>query len=533
MRRWIVISAATLFAILASTLPLVAMFAIDQDNANETLQLYVNDRASYTALRGERTLENAKQALVRAQAIDGADCSSEHMGQMGQVAVDAHSIEDVGYFRSGQLVCTRLGVISPPARAHAGDLDLGDEYSLHFAEQPILFKGKPRIELRRGDYGVLIMPGRFTDLVGHPDTTLGLATNQGHVLEVSGSADSQIIKALISGEPFVTSSRYVYATHAVNDDLVAFALIDREHARYKTSVDWRYILLVGGGISFTLIGFIVWVSRLQLSPAKTLEQAIRNREFVVHYQPIIELSTRRCIAAEALVRWQQQGGRLVPPDQFIPLAEASGLISSLTNLVVETVTSEMGTLLRSKSDLHVSINISVHDIESAQFLLGLTAATAKAGIDPSQIWLEVTERSFMNVPAARRTIAAARDAGFRIAVDDFGTGYSSLALLDGLPLDALKIDKSFVDAIGHDAAQNIVTRHIIGMAHELKLAMIAEGVETREQETYLKNAGVQFGQGWLYAKALPAEQFIALLTCSPSDEGLDNHGNLRVLEHEA
>ncbi|WP_144267621.1 EAL domain-containing protein, partial [Comamonas thiooxydans] len=346
-------------------------------------------------------------------------------------------------------------------------------------------------------------------------------------------------------------------------DLVAFALIDREHARYKTSVDWRYILLVGGGISFTLIGFIVWVSRLQLSPAKALEQAIRNREFVVHYQPIIELSTRRCIAAEALVRWQQQGGRLVPPDQFIPLAEASGLISSLTNLVVETVTSEMGTLLRSKSDLHVSINISVHDIESAQFLLGLTAATAKAGIDQSQIWLEVTERSFMNVPAARKTIAAARDAGFRIAVDevtersfmnvpaarktiaaardagfriavdDFGTGYSSLALLDGLPLDALKIDKSFVDAIGHDAAQNIVTRHIIGMAHELKLAMIAEGVETREQETYLKNAGVQFGQGWLYAKALPAEQFIALLTCSPSDEGLDNHGNLRVLEHEA
>ncbi len=113
----------------------------------------------------------------------------------------------------------------------------------------------------------------------------------------------------------------------------------------------------------------------------------------------------------------------------------------------------------------------------------------------------------MNAPIARQTIEAARSAGFRVAIDDFGTGYSSLSLLEGLPLDALKIDKSFVDVIDRGVATSVVTPHIISMAHGLTLAVIAEGVETADQQAYLKEAGVQFGQGWFYSKALPPEQF--------------------------
>ena len=506
-RRSTIICIATALAVLASILPLIGLSGMLHRQASKAQRQYVSDYASWTAMRVERTLDNAKQALARAQKINRTDCSPEHRKQMGQVVADAHSVEDVGYFSNGALVCTRLGTVSPPAPARAADMDLGHGYSLTYAEQPVLFEGKPRVGLRLGDYGVLITPGRLTDLVGYTDMTLGVAT-QGNVLELSGPADAKDIQALLSGRRFGTGVRYVFASRPAAG-LSAFALVDREQAGSATPIDWRYILPIGAVISLVLIGIIVKVSRLQLSPEKTLELAIRNREFVVHYQPIMDLVTGRCIAAEALVRWRQQDGQVVPPDQFIPLAEASGFISSLTDLVIEIVIAEMGPLLRGDPGLHVSINIPARDMESGRFLPELTAALARAGIDPSQVWLEVTERGFMDAPAATQAIETARAAGYRIAIDDFGTGYSSLALLEGLPLDALKIDKSFVNAIGHDAAQSVVAPHIIRMAHALKLAMIAEGVETPEQEAYLKQAHVQFGQGWLYAKALPAEQFQA------------------------
>ncbi len=199
---------------------------------------------------------------------------------------------------------------------------------------------------------------------------------------------------------------------------------------------------------------------------------------------------------------------IVLPDQFIPLAEASGLISPLTDLVIECALKEMGPLLQGDDDLHVSINIPAVDMESGCFLPGLAAAISMAGIAPAQIWLEVTERGFINVSAATKAMTMARNAGYRILVDDFGMGYSILSMLEGLPLDALKIDKSFIGAIGGDAAQSIVTPHIIAMAHELKFSIIAEGIETIDQVNYLKSANVQFGQGWLYSEALPLERFI-------------------------
>jgi sensor c-di-GMP phosphodiesterase-like protein len=166
-------------------------------------------------------------------------------------------------------------------------------------------------------------------------------------------------------------------------------------------------------------------------------------------------------------------------------------------------------MLTAERSVHIAINIAACDMESGRFLPILKAALARSGVSPSQIWLEATERSFMDAEAARRTIEAARAEGHMVAVDDFGTGYSSLSLLETLPLDALKIDRSFVAAIGKDTATSIVTPHIIDMAHSLKFNIVAEGVETAEQEEYLRKAGVEFVQGWLYAKALPADAFVA------------------------
>ena len=173
------------------------------------------------------------------------------------------------------------------------------------------------------------------------------------------------------------------------------------------------------------------------------------------------------------------------------------------------VIADMRDALAADRDLHIAINLCASDIETGRVLQVLDRVLAGSGIAPQQIWLEATERGFINAEAARVTLALVRERGYAVAIDDFGTGYSSLASLQSLPLDALKIDKAFVDTIALDAATSSVTPHIIAMARGLKLQIVAEGIETRAQADYLTAQQVEYGQGWLFAKALPAADFLA------------------------
>jgi sensor c-di-GMP phosphodiesterase-like protein len=155
----------------------------------------------------------------------------------------------------------------------------------------------------------------------------------------------------------------------------------------------------------------------------------------------------------------------------------------------------------------VSINVSADDLRTFRFLNLLTAALRGTGVAPLQIRIEATERSFMNADATRGVIAAFRAAGHPVYIDDFGTGYSSLSYLQTFEVDVLKIDKSFVDTIAQDTASSVVAPHIIAMAHELGLEIVAEGVESGTQAIWLLDKGVQYAQGWYYAKAMPVDEF--------------------------
>ena len=257
-----------------------------------------------------------------------------------------------------------------------------------------------------------------------------------------------------------------------------------------------------------IVGIVVWLSRRRLSLMGELKIAIERREFFVHYQPIIALDTGVCVGAEALIRWRRPDGSIIRPDLFIPVAEESDLILPITDQVIACVIADMRAALVADRELHIAINLCASDIETGRVLDVLERALDGTGIEAQQIWLEATERGFINVEAARATIDKARARGHAVAIDDFGTGYSSLSSLQNLPLDALKIDKSFVDTIGTDAATSSVTPHIIAMARTLNMLIVAEGIETQQQADYLLERKVEFGQGWLFAKALPAAEFL-------------------------
>ena len=289
------------------------------------------------------------------------------------------------------------------------------------------------------------------------------------------------------------------AANAANTSDATFT--ERLHA-----LPWTWLLAgVAGGLTLSAWLGLLMVRRL--SPVGQLSDAVRRHQFIVAYQPIVDLTTRRCIGAEALVRWKHQN-RIVRPDHFIPLAEHRGLIQAITDQVFDTVLLELGEFLQRYNELYVSINLSASDLTSRRFLERLTPALAAANIAPGQIRIEATERCFLDADAAKEVIQAFRDAGHPVYIDDFGTGYSSLSHLQNFQVDALKIDKSFVDTVDQDSASSSVASHIIDMALTLHVQVVAEGIEREEQACYLRTRGAQFGQGWLFSAPLTAPDFI-------------------------
>jgi sensor c-di-GMP phosphodiesterase-like protein len=232
--------------------------------------------------------------------------------------------------------------------------------------------------------------------------------------------------------------------------------------------------------------------------------AIKNHEISVVYQPIVHLQSGESVGAEALIRWQQQDGTLLTPDAFIPLAEQTGLVTQLTEQVIEILFHELGDWLHNHPHHHISVNMGVHDIRSLHILEVIRPYLARYRVKPGQIAFEITERGFADPKITAPVIAQYREAGHAIYIDDFGTGYSSLSYLQDLDVDILKIDKSFVDALEYKN----VTPHIIEMAKALNILMVAEGIETPGQAAWLRKQGVQYGQGWLFSKALPKDEFI-------------------------
>ncbi|WP_371322448.1 EAL domain-containing protein [Dechloromonas sp. ZY10] len=251
--------------------------------------------------------------------------------------------------------------------------------------------------------------------------------------------------------------------------------------------------------------------RMELESA--LRQAIQHNELELHFQPKIELAGDRLCGAEALLRWRH-AGRLIPPDQFIPVAEDSGLILEIGDWVTaRCLEHARDWQQRGASPLPLAINLSPRQFWRRRPAQEILARLATSGLPPSVLEVEVTESLLLNADSgATEELEALRRAGIRVALDDFGTGYSSLSYLQRLPIGVLKIDKSFIRALdtadqGENRRAGELVRAIIAMAHSLSLSVVAEGVETPVQLAELRDLGCDIVQGYFYSRPLPAEEF--------------------------
>ena len=269
-----------------------------------------------------------------------------------------------------------------------------------------------------------------------------------------------------------------------------------------------------------------------LTLERELERALRCGEFEVYFQPIVQLGTRRLVGFEALTRWNHPERGLVPPGEFIPVAEESGLILAITRWCLGEVARMLPALSAACSPQtsgtgssppppFVSVNVSGHDLMQPDFAGTVLAILAQAGVAPSRLKLEVTESMLMKDPvSAGRVLQACRDSGMRIAIDDFGTGYSSLSYLSRLPITTLKIDRSFVQSMTSDPTSRKIVSTILHLARELEISVVAEGIEHESEAQALTTMGCDYAQGYLFGRPLPFETTLELArTRDPSCSG--------------
>ncbi len=247
-----------------------------------------------------------------------------------------------------------------------------------------------------------------------------------------------------------------------------------------------------------------------------LRKALELGEFVIHYQPKVSLADGSILGVEALLRWYHPDLGMVPPAEFIPLAEETGLIVPIGAWVLGAACAQVARWHRmGHTGLDLAVNISARQFQEKNLVATIAAAVADSGLAAARIELELTESVIMrDAPEAARRLKELTALGIRLAIDDFGTGYSSLGYLRTFPLHALKIDRSFIRDIDRDPNSAALAKAIIAMAAGLKLKVVAEGVETREQLARLREFGCQELQGYLFSKPLPADELAALL-----DEG--------------
>jgi len=372
-----------------------------------------------------------------------------------------------------------------------------------------------------GDILLRQVADRLITTVRHSDTVARLGGDEFTLLlpELHGPEDAartarKILRTI--RKPFSLEGREVFATPSIgiamfpeDGEDVDTLLKNADTAMYRAKDEGRD--------NFQLYTSAMNVHALKrLSLESGLRRALPNRELRLWYQPVVNLADGEIHGFEALLRWQHPMLGLVPPSEFVPVAEATGLIVPIGPWVLRTACEQVRAWQEtSQRPLSVAVNLSARQFEQADLTEQINRALDETGLPPETLELEIVESSAMrNAESAIKTLAQIKNTGVRISIDDFGVGYSSLSYLRRLPIDTLKIDRSFVRDITIDPGDAAIVTAVVGLARTLKLRVVAEGVETREQLDFLRRQGCDRMQGYLMSAPLPPSDCLSFIESS-------------------
>ncbi|MEW6115273.1 MAG: EAL domain-containing protein [Nitrospirota bacterium] len=354
---------------------------------------------------------------------------------------------------------------------------------------------------------------RDTDIVARVggDEFIILLPNIAHIEEAARTAEKIL---LLFNKPYIIDGHELYVSTSIGISTYPY---DSEYAEtlLKNADIAMYHAKEQGRNTYQFYNPVIDIRTLErMILENRLHQTLKRGELVVHYQPQVNLDNRQIVSAEALVRWQHPELGLLNPMQFIPLAEETGLIIPIDEWVLRTACAQARTWQRAGyPPLCITVNLSARQFQQPNLVEMVSQALHDTGLDPEYLVLEITESTAMrDLERTIPNLTRLTEMGVRFSIDDFGTGYSSLSYLKKLPIQKLKIDKSFIKGLETDPDYNAIVNAVIAMAHSLKLEVVAEGVETDDQLAFLHSSRCDEIQGYLLSEPLPVRDFKELLT---------------------
>jgi diguanylate cyclase (GGDEF)-like protein len=357
---------------------------------------------------------------------------------------------------------------------------------------------------------------RIKGSISEKSTLARFESDEFALLIPNGNGSENVLNSLgrirdLLNDPFVLDEHKLYITLTAG---ISLSPTDGENAQEllkSAGVALNRALSLGGNNYQFYRSDMNACALARLSMEAELRRALENGELRLHYQPLVELSTQRVVGAEALARWQHPKFGLLPPSEFIPLAEDTGLITLLGEWAMKEACRQTACWQKAGADdLRISVNVAARQFQQEDFVKMVGDILAQTSLAPSSLELEITETSIMQNPEqVIMLLTELKELGVSIAIDDFGIGYSSLMYLKRFPIDRLKIDRMFVSDSTTDPDDAALVMTIITMAHNLRLNVMAEGVETEEQLKFLRLLKCDEGQGYFFAKAVPPEFFLA------------------------
>ncbi|BBE70656.1 cyclic di-GMP phosphodiesterase YahA [Pleomorphomonas sp. SM30] len=506
-RRLVQWGKTAIAAALMAGLPIMVSDYVLSRNGLAEGRVEAREMAERVLERAEAVIGEGLTLLAEARKRAVVDCGYDSRAAYGHLAFQASYVQQIGLIdEAGTLICGEpMGALAFPARLPAADpgdpsVMIGILKGNGDSQAVVTLRVDPRQRLvARFDRDVLDVaagPSYFRDA-----SRIEVFLEDGSVwLRTAGNwAPEKEPGAIVET---ATSHRYPIKVVASASAVAA----------EDTMAPLRAIVLVVATLSGIAVFAVNLWNNWRGQAGDAFTRAVENQEFVPYYQPVFDLFTGEIRGCEVLVRWRRENGTMVPPGQFLPYAEATGLIRDITRQLMAKTVEDCAAIYRRNPHLKLSINLTAMHFNDLEILDEIQDIYGDSGIAFDQLCFEVTEQHpLKDLNLSRAIIGRIQALGAAVALDDVGTGHGGLAYLQKLGVDIIKIDKMFIDHIGTDHSSQTIVDTLVELANQLGLGIIAEGVETQDQLEHLKRVGVATAQGYVFSPPVPAKAYLEML----------------------